>query len=311
VKVLVTGAGGFIGRPLVDSLLKDGIQVRVLAQASHTLPAAWKNLVEVAIGDLTVAATLVPAVADCEVVYHLAGEVRNHAKMWAVNKEGSEHLVEASHKAGVRRFVYLSSVGVLGSKGGEGRVDEMTPPQPRNLYEESKLAGEAAALCRHAERGLQVKVVRPSIVYGEGRQPRDDSFLRWIRAIRNGQFIMLGRDYMSSYVYIGDVVAACRFVEQSDRTGGQCFIVNEPVSLTCFVDEAARLLGIKAPPVLPRAVGSLAAGLLRLTGRFSSLYNRTLYSMDRLSQLGFNLHYQYPEGLHRTLDWYRSMKYLP
>ena len=81
-RVLVTGATGLIGRPLVASLVADGVAVRVLTRGGGALPPEWGDLVEVARGDLADAASLAPAVDGCDVVYHLAGDSRTDGEIW-------------------------------------------------------------------------------------------------------------------------------------------------------------------------------------------------------------------------------------
>ena len=132
-----------------------------------------------------------------------------------------------------------------------------------------------------------------------------------MRAVGAGRFALLGHDYVSSYVYVGDVVSACLYLTHHPTTGGQVYIINEPISLTVFVNEMARLLTVRNPPVLPSPLGALLATSLRFSGRFGSLYNRSIYSMDKLSGLGFMLPYGYRDGLRRTIDWYRDNALLP
>jgi nucleoside-diphosphate-sugar epimerase len=202
--------------------------------------------------------------------------------------------------------MYLSSVGVIGACDATGLLDEKASAHPRNAYEISKYAGERAALLHHNANGMQVMVVRPTIVYGEARNPQNDSFLAWVRAIKARRFVQIGRDYISSYVYVGDVAAACLAVANDVRTGGEVYIVNEPVPLSTFIAELSTLLGVKETGVLPRPVGLIFEKVLRQTGRFGSLYNRTNYSMDKLAKLGFGLPFGYREGLRQTVQWYRK-----
>jgi UDP-glucose 4-epimerase len=241
-----------------------------------------------------------------DTVYHLAGETRDAELFDATNRLGTETLLGICRSAGVRRFVYLSSVGVMGAADSGCRVDEGTRARPRNAYETSKYAGEQCALRAHQGEGMQVSVLRPSIVYGEGKSRSSDSFLAWLRAVQTGRAFSLGHDYVSSYVYVGDVVTACQYLASHPITGGQVYIINEPIRLATFVGEMARLLAVQDPPSLPNPLGTLLAFLLRLSGRFGSLYNRTRYSMDKLSALGFVLPYGYREGLRRTVKWYQS-----
>lgn len=306
MRVLVTGANGFVGRSLVESLLDDNVPVRILTRNPDSLPERWSGRVEIAVGDLAVATTLREAVTDCGSVYHLAGEIRDPKIMWAVNKEGTERLLEASVNAGVQRFLYLSSVGVIGCRGDVGQVDDTTPPRPRNSYEKSKLAGEIAALRCHNEGGMCVNSIRPSTIYGENRNGCRDSFLAWVRLIGSERYVLFGRNCISGYVYVRDVVAACRFEERLSGHGGKTFIVNENISLNLFADEIASVLGVRRPWVLPGMLGGFAAGTLRVTGRFGTLCSRTVFSMAKLEQEGFVLPHGYRAGLRTTLQWYRE-----
>ena len=304
--VLVTGASGFIGRALVDVLLEQRARIRILTRGSVDLPDQWVKLTEIRVGDLADPTSVAHVADGMEVVYHLAGEIRDPRLYDKVNREGTERLLEDCQSAGVRRFLYLSSVGVIGARGGDGLLDETAPVQPRNEYEISKYAGERATLLHHNANDMQTMVVRPTIVYGEDRNPRYDSFLSWVRAIKARRFVQLGRDYVSSYIYVGDVVAACMAVANDARTGGKVYIVNEPIPLSTLVAELSAILGEREPGVLPRPLGTSVESVLRQMGRFASLYNRTIFSMNMLAKLGFALPFGYRNGLRRTIQWYRE-----
>ena len=70
--------------------------------------------------------------------------------------------------------------------------------------------------------------------------------------------------------------------DRTSSTAGQVYLVNQPIALTSFIQEMVKVLGVKPPLILPEPIGSLAAGLLKLSGRFASLYNRTYFSMEKL-----------------------------
>jgi UDP-glucose 4-epimerase len=215
------------------------------------------------------------------------------------------NVLAASQHVGVRRVIYLSSVGVIGADGTAREVDERTPTQPRNAYERSKLAAETECL-RHNQLNFAVTALRPPIVYGEGKKSGKDSFLSLLRFLRARRLALLGRQYMSSYAYVGDVAAACQTLADHPLAGGRAFIVSEPVPLTSFLNEAAAILGVREPWVVPGWAGRPLACALRQTGRFGSLYNETHYIGDALGKLGFQIPFGYREGLRRTLTWYRQ-----
>ena len=310
-KVLVTGATGFIGRLLVDSLLTQGVKVRVLTREPARLHGdrGW-SAVEVRQGDLTNVSSLGGVAKGCDCVFHLAGEIKDATLHDLVNRVGTHNLLREAIWSNAERFVFLSSVGVFGARGETEVLDETAPTHPRNSYEISKLAAERAALMEHAASQIQVTSVRPAVVYGEGRNPQSDSFFSWARAIKMKRFVQLGRDFVSSYVYVGDVVAACLAIANDLRTGGEIYTVNEPIQLSTLVSELATCLDVPEPAMLPQPLSAIAERALRTTGRFGSLYNRTVYSMDKLGSIGFTLPFGYREGLRQTVRWYRENRLL-
>jgi nucleoside-diphosphate-sugar epimerase len=303
---LVTGGTGFIGAVLVDTLLREGARIRLLTRGQQDLPKRWIGRVEVREGDLARLLSLAGVAEGIERVYHLAGEVRRPELFDLVNRQATQQLVEVCEAAGVQRFLYLSSTGIIGATGAASIVDERTPASPRNAYELSKCLGERAVLTANNPAGMSTTALRPSIVYGEGRLREGDGFLRWVRAIQRGRAGLLGKRYISSYVYVGDVVAACIALSRHPGSSGQAYIINEPIALAAFVDEIAGLLHVRKPPVMPTPLGSVGVQILRFSGRSASLYNRTTYSAEKLLNLGFAFPYGYRNGLRRTIEWYQD-----
>jgi len=303
---LVTGATGFIGQHVVDHLLLQGHEVRVLTRGSNPVPELWHNRLEVIYGELSDHDAVRKAVKGCHTVYHLAAEIRDSAKMVLVNVEGTRCLLKTCQQERVRNFLYLSSVGVLGGGGKPVKLDETSPAHPRNVYETTKYKAEQIAFSYKNLSDLKIVVVRPTIVYGEYCNPQQDSFLKLCRAVKRGYFLHFGYNYLSSYVYAGDVAAACLVVVRDARTGGGCYIVNEPMPLITFVAEMAKIMGVKSPGVLPKPFGFILENILRKMERFGSLYNYTTYSIERILDLGFSLPYGYRIGLRRTIQWYEE-----
>jgi len=307
-KVLVTGASGFLGRALVERLLSEGLSIRLLNLEGQLVPKEWEGKAEAWTGDLTSPTTLKGVSEEIDQVYHFAGEIKSPKLFDIVNRAGTENLLRECELHDVKKFVYLSSVGVIGASGRAESIDEESTPRPRNAYERSKYAGECAALGHHHQHGMQVVVLRPSIVYGEGRPLHSDSFNSWLRSIERGYFRLLGEDYFSSYIYIGDVIAAALFIADSPKAGGEIYHINEPIALRAFVDEMSRMLGRKRVPALPGLPGQALVKLLKSLGRFGSLYNLTIFNVKKLSDLGFRLRFGYKEGIARTVEWYKGQK---
>ena len=305
--ILVTGATGFVGKKLVQQLFHEENKIRILRQGPLLIPQNWMGEIEIRDGDLTHPETLAGIADGIETVYHLAGEIREKSLYDAVNRVGTENLLDICRNAGVKKFLYLSSVGVIGASGLKAIIDENTLPRPKKAYEISKYEGERIALKFHRAEGMNVTVLRPTTIFGEGKDRKSDNFDKWIRRIRAGRFYLLGTDYINTYIYVGDVVAACVFVMTHSGTGGQIYVINEPILLREFVSAISDLLEVRKVAALPTLAGRFVASLLKQTGRFGSLYNKTVFSMEKLASLGFRLPFGYREGLRRTLQWYLSM----
>lgn len=167
-RTFVTGADGFIGRHLCRRLEKDGFAV---TRAVRTLPkpaAGWS-----ATGDLADNDRLDALVAGHDVIVHLAGRAHvlretaadPHAAFQRANVDATVRLAEAAVAGGVRRFVFISSIGVLGNRA-ERPLSEEDVPAPAEPYAESKLRAERALAEVAARTSLEVVVLRPTLVYG-------------------------------------------------------------------------------------------------------------------------------------------------
>jgi nucleoside-diphosphate-sugar epimerase len=171
--VVVTGAGGFIGSALAAALLARGATVRALAgapgQDTSKLPAA----VEPLLGDIGDQAMLDHLATDASVCFHLAGPPSVAGSFGApaeyarVHVLGTLAMLEACRRAGVLRFVYLSSAEVYGRAGAEP-VAEDRPPAPRSPYAAAKAAAEQYVGAWARASGLECVVLRPFSVYGPG-----------------------------------------------------------------------------------------------------------------------------------------------
>jgi nucleoside-diphosphate-sugar epimerase len=220
VKVLVTGAAGFVGGHLVEMLVERGDKVRALVQPGQdtsclqTLPG-----VEVIHGDLTAAASLKCAVQGMQRVYHIAaktGPWGAEKAYKAINVQGLADLIFAAMDAGVQRIVHTSSITVYGHHL-HGIVTEDYPYHTENNpYSRTKIAGEKLISRLVKEHGAPVVIVRPAWIYG----PRDiASFSRFVNLVQSGKGLILGTgNNIVPAVYVRDVAQG--LIKAGDASNG-------------------------------------------------------------------------------------------
>jgi nucleoside-diphosphate-sugar epimerase len=254
MKVLVTGASGFIGRVTCEELVRRGHEVVALVRRPGSDPPGT----QAQICDLTDAASLQEGVSSqrADAVIHLAAEIasqRDASKVWEVNAEGTRRLLEACQTDGAPRFVLASTV-VTGDAHGE--LLEPDKPLPvETAYGESKQ--EAEKLVR--ESGLDAVIVRPSHVYGPGGWYAEE-FVKRLR--QPGRFAVIGPgDNWWDVVRVEDVATA--LVDAAERApAGAVYHVadDEPIKFYDFVALTAKELGVGPPRRIPIWLANIAAG---------------------------------------------------
>jgi len=249
-RVLVTGAGGFIGSHLVDDQLNRGRTVTAidvnLDRLGHQADNPNCKLVEGDVRDQKLLGTIVPG---HEIVFHLASahlEVNKPLSYFEeTNVDAVRQLVEICQRDGVVRLVHCSSVGVFGSLKSLP-ADESTECSPTIAYEKTKLAGEKAL--RDAVTDLDYVILRPAWVYG----PRCLRTLKLFQAIKRKKFIKVG--FKKTYrhpVYITDMLAAFEQAAITPAASRQTMIIgaNEALPLDELIDEVSRAVGTDFRPI--------------------------------------------------------------
>jgi nucleoside-diphosphate-sugar epimerase len=277
-----------------------------------------KGKIEPWIGDLALSETLKGFTNEVQVVYHLAGEIRDENLFNTININGTKNLLAICKDKKLKRFVHLSSTGVIGARG-KGLVDESTPCHPRNAYEKSKYAAESIVLKALKRFQMPVTIIRPTIVFGEEPNQNNSSFTRWLFAIQKGWFRFIGTgDSMANYIYVEDVVKSCLLAAKNNKAIGEVYVVSDSCPLHDFVGAATEFLGVKVPGNIPTWLAYILAGGFQMAGkvaRFSppltvarvkALRNRVVYSGDKIrKELGFTPTVGWREGLRRTIEWYK------
>ena len=260
------------------------------------LRALGCRVVEGALEDEAAGLTLAEG---ADVVIHVAGLVaaRSEAEFLRVNRDGAAALARAFARAGVSRFVLVSSLSVTGPSRPGHPVDEMSGPGPVTAYGRSKEAGEAAVRAT----GVPFTVVRPPAVYG----PRDRAFLTLFRAASHGVVPLLGDGGQElTLVHAADLARALVAAATSAATLGGTYHAGhpEPVTQRALADAAGRAVGRRVRCVtLPGAVVRAALGVAGAAAR--ALGRAPLLDGDKANELLASGWSCSSEALRRDADW--------
>ena len=322
MRALVTGAGGFIGGLLVEHLVAQGHTVTALTRD----PARTRDLerlgVRIAPGDLTTGAGLTPAVADQDVVFHLAGliKARHESEFVRANVDGSRELVRAAEEALAPRFVHVSSMAAAGPAERGRPLRDGDHDRPVTPYGRSKLAGERVV----RESKLAWTIVRPPMVYG----PRDREVLRIFRLSRLGVLPVFGDGAQELCAVFGpDLAEALLAAATTARTVTRTYYACHAERFTSeqFAREVGRAIGRRVRIVrIPLGVGRLVLGAAGLTAHLAG--RATLLHANKSGELlasawtadpdplardaGWTARHDLREGLRATVDWYRKRGWL-
>ncbi|MBI3932433.1 MAG: NAD-dependent epimerase/dehydratase family protein [Acidobacteria bacterium] len=228
MRIALTGASGYTGGRLVSALLARGDAVAALVRPASTTDALKASGVRLVAGDLSDAAAIAALVDGADAVVHVAAVYRTagHPDSYyrEVNVSGTERLLEAAARVGVRRFVHTSTVGVHGHVA-HPPADETTPMAPGDVYQATKAEAERLALEFHGRRGLPVAVVRPAGIIG----PRETRHLKLFRAIARGHYAVVGSGAAFYHpVYVDDLVRGFLLALERPEAVGEAFILAGP-----------------------------------------------------------------------------------
>jgi nucleoside-diphosphate-sugar epimerase len=291
-RVALTGGTGYVGGATIAALRGlPGVESRVLARSQAAIEGA-----EVVVGDVTDPDSCRRLVRDVDTVIHAAALVRSkdEAALERVNVEATRRLAAAARDAGVRRFVHVSTTGVLGLPGHA--VDEAGEPMPLGAYEGSKLRSEAGVRQDFAQGWV---IVRPSNVIGAAHplQP----LRRLLTRLRDGRLIVHGNAW-TNYVDVIDVartLAAAAIAPSAPPF----LIINAPLPIVEFLALAAEAVGRPARTVrLPGLIQGLTGRVVgRAADRFPAL-GRVRALMDETRFVSVHRDWLAEQGIRPALD---------
>lgn len=231
-RVLVTGGTGFIGGRLIERLvLECGAQVRVLLRNFSRATRIARFDLEMLKVDLTDAEAVKKAAEGCDVVLHCAcGTDGSELNQRSITFDGTVNILNAARQAGAQRVVHISTINVYGPLA-DGDLDETTPRRyAGDVYSDSKLDAEKAALDQHAQHGLPVVVLQPTIVFG----PFGPAWtMRIFNELSSGRVILVnGGNGLCNAVYVDDVVSAILLAAVRQEAVGEAFLISGPEPVT-------------------------------------------------------------------------------
>lgn len=323
MKVLVTGATGLLGGHLVQELLQRGEQIRALVLPVENAEKLRAQGVEVVQGDVTVASTLVPAVQDIAIIFHLAGMMgvdRSLADYRLVNVSGSENLYRAAQEAGVRRFVHTSSHTVYGL--GHGRFltekDALRPdPDP---YSITKAEGDRMMRRLMLNSSIETVILRPGTFFGPGDRLH---FGRMAQRMKNGKGVIIGRgDNALPFCYVTDVVQGFLLAAYHEKAPGNVYNISNDRPLTqqeifnAIADDTGGKRPARHLPYLPVYYGGIVAEKIALITHTRPLVTRlgammfgtdNRHSVEKArSELGYEPRVDIREGIRLAAAWFNE-----
>lgn len=329
MKILLTGGTGFIGSRLALAAREQGRDVVVTGEANTTAERERSRELEAAgvrisLGPLQEPAFARRLVSDCEIVIHLAAAQHEtnvpDSHFESVNVGGTRTLLDASRAAGVRRFVYGSTIGVYGA-ALDGTLDERSATRPDNVYGRTKLAAEQVV--REASGGMETCIVRISETYGPG----DFRLLKLFRAIASGAFVMIGGGgNRRQVIHVSDLGRGLLLAAEHPQAAGQTFVLagQEVMTTRDMVAAIAGALGRRPPrlklPLWPFMAAAVACEkTLKPLGMQPPLHRRRLdffrksfvFSTDKAKELlSFTPSTRFADGAAQTAAWYRAHGHL-
>lgn len=329
--VIVTGAGGWLGRNLVRRLAEDRSRIRCLVHdpVEATLLEVVSPSVEPVVGDVRdseVLARLFDGMTGAT-VFHAAGVIHPDGKtrqLFDVNVGGTGEMLDAARRAGSGRVVHVSSNSPFGANPSpEHRFTEDSPTNPYLAYGESKLEAERLVQRARQRGDLETVILRPPWFYGPHQPERQTT---WLRTVRRGRFPLVGDGTnRRSMVFTGNLVHGLLRAEVASAAPGNAYWIAdaEPYAMSDVLETVRRALEAEGLPVsgsqrrLPRLAGVVAEKVdraLQSTGRYVQAIHVLGELKDTIAcdisrarrEIGYDPPTSLLEGMRESIRWCRA-----
>ena len=330
MKILITGASGFIGSFIVEEALKRGFETWAAIRKSSSKEWLQDERIRFIELNLSSKAQLVEQLRgqDFDYVVHAAGVTKclNKADFHRINTEGTKNLVEAllEVEMPLKRFVFVSSLSIFGAIKEQQpyeAIRESDTPQPNTEYGRSKLAAEQYL---EKKKGLPYIILRPTGVYG----PREKDYFIMAKSIQQHSDFAVGYKRQDiTFVYVKDVVQAVFLALEKGEDGRKYFLsdgeVYQSATFSNLIHEALGRpwwIRITAPVWVLRIVTFFGEYIGRMTGKVTALNNDKYNILKQrnwrcdiqpaIDELGYQPKYKLKQGVEETIKWYKDNKWL-
>jgi nucleoside-diphosphate-sugar epimerase len=326
MKVFMTGATGFVGSFLAETLIQSDHEVRCLVRKESNLRWIADLEVECYYGSLFDQESLIRGMEGCDTIYHVAGvtKARTEDEYYRGNFEGTKNVIDAAFRSEnkLSRFIHVSSQAAVGPSPTIIPIDESHPANPLTYYGKSKWAAEEYVQSFLGK--MPVTIVRPSAVYG----PRDTDILEFFRTVKFGIIPQLGgSEKYLSLIHVKDLARGIMIAGEHEKSIGETYFITSPEPYSW--QEISRITlnilqkkGFKIPVPLPliKAVAAISEGLASLTKKPALVNKQKVIEMEQnfwtsapnkaQNDLNFKAEIGLENGIRETLIWYKEQKWL-
>ncbi len=326
MKILLTGANGFIGSLVAKKLISQNYKVRSFVRSASNLRWITNLKTEIFYGDILDKVSIKNALKDIDYVYHLAGVTKSYKPdgYERGNFQGTKTIIDTiiENKIKLKRFLFSSSQAAYGPSSTLEPIDEDHFPNPLTFYGKSKM--KAQQYVEKYSDQIPTTIIIPSAVYG----PRDTDVLEFFKTVKLGIVPQLGgRDKYASMVHVSDLADGIIAATQSNQTVGKKYFLTNPnpyswgeIARITLNHLGKRAIHISIPLPVINGLAAITETISRVTKKENILSRQKVIEMKQdfwicsperaKNDFGWQAQIELDEGIKETLGWYVSKGWL-